>query len=134
MRGVLQQIVIAFIALYLTSLLLPGLIISGGFQGLFFASIFLVIGFFIVRPVLTILTLPLGALTFGLFSILITAFILFLITIVYSNLVITSFKFPGLLFFFFEIPSFNANIFLSYIIISATIQVIFKIFQYIFDL
>ncbi|MBP9815514.1 MAG: phage holin family protein [Candidatus Levybacteria bacterium] len=134
MKFIFQQLVIAIISLHLTSLFLPGLIITGGFAQLLLASVFLVIGFTIVRPLLNIITLPLGILTLGLFSIITTSFVLFLITMFDKNFNIVSFPFSGISFFGIVIPSFYSNILLSYILISATIQAVQKVLMYIFDL
>jgi uncharacterized membrane protein YvlD (DUF360 family) len=62
MKFILQQLIIAIISLYLTSLFFPGLVISGGFPQLFLASLFLVVGFVVIRPLINLITLPLGIL------------------------------------------------------------------------
>lgn len=134
MKGLIRHFVISLAVLYITSLLLPGLVITGGLQGLLVSSIFLVVGLSVIKPILSILTLPLGIITFGLFSIVTTAIVLFLISFVYSDFSIHPFQFPGFSFFILQIPSFHANILLSYVLVSATIQVIYRIFGYIFDL
>lgn len=134
MRYVLQQLVIAILSLYIASILFPGLVISGGFQGFLVASVLLVLGFVVIRPILTIVTLPLGFLTLGLFSIVITAVILFLVSVFDKGFLITPFTFPGIRIFILSIPSFHANILLSYVCISVTIQVLYRLFGYIFDL
>lgn len=134
MRYVLQQLVMATLALYIASTLFPGLVISGGFQGLLVASVLLVLGFIVIRPILTIVTLPLGFLTLGLFSIVITAVILFLVSVFDKGFLITPFTFPGIRIFILRVPSFHANILLSYVCISVTIQVLYRLFGYIFDL
>lgn len=134
MKFILQQLVIAVISLYLTSLFLPGLVISGGLPQLLLASVFLVVGFIVVRPILNIFTLPLGILTLGLFSIITTSFVLFLITVFDKNFHIVAFPFSGFSFLGLVVPSFYANVLLSYILISATIQAVQKVLMYIFDL
>lgn len=134
MRYIFQQLVIAISALYLTSLLFPGLVIKGGFQGLLLASALLILGLVIIKPILTILTLPLGVMTLGLFSVAITAVILYLISLFDKDFMIQQFQFSGLTLFVLHVPSFHANIFLSYVCISVTIQFIYRFFGYVFDL
>lgn len=134
MKYIFGQLTIATTALFLTSLIMPGLSIGGGLPGLFLAAIFLVIGFIVLKPILTLITLPIGMLTLGLFSVVITSIVLFLITIVDKNFTISAFQFPGFSLFFLSIPSFHANILLSYVLISVTIQLIYKFYQFVFDL
>jgi putative membrane protein len=134
MKFILQQLIIAIISLYLTSLFFPGLVISGGFPQLFLASLFLVVGFVVIRPLINLITLPLGILTLGLFSVITTSIVLFLITVIDQNFNIVPFPFSGFSFYGLVIPSFYANILLSYILISATIQAVQKVLMYIFDL
>lgn len=124
MKYILQQLILNVLALFFTSLVFDGLVIQGGVVGLLYASVLLFLGFFIVKPILTIITLPISFITLGLFSIVITAFVVFLITIIDPNFIIRPFDFQG----------FHLNIFLSYILISVTIQVVYKALIYIFDL
>lgn len=134
MKGLLQQYVLILIVIYITSLIFPGIVISGGFTGFFIASALLLIGFVVIKPILSIITLPLNALTFGLFSIFITAFVLFLVSVFYKSFSIVPFIFPEVHIFSFSIQPFSVNLFLSYIIISATIQLLTSLARWLFDL
>lgn len=134
MRYILQQIVISGASLYLTSLLFPGLVITGGTSGFFTAAVLFAIGLTIVKPVLNTIALPLNILTLGLFSCVVTMFVLYLLTIIDHNVSVSAFVFPGFSFFFIKIPSFSANLILSYTLISVTIQLVARMFVYIFDL
>lgn len=124
MKPALQQITIHTFSLYATSLLYDGIVISGGLISMVIGGFLLTIGFKILKPILTIITLPFHMLSFGLFSALTITFTLYLISLVYSNIKIESFDFPGFVFLGFEIHSFYASIFLSYLIISVTIYLI----------
>lgn len=134
MRYFLQQIVMAAAALSLTSFLLPGLSISGGFTGYLLASVFLMVGFLIVRPILNVATLPLRLITLGLFSVVVTSFVLFLITKLDHGFIISSFQSSGFSFLGLTVPPFHANLLLSYILISVTIQLTYRLLAYVFDL
>lgn len=124
MRQVLQQTAINTFSLYAASLLYSGIVISEGLSSLVIGGFLLTIGFKILKPILTIITLPFHMLSFGLFSALNITFTLYLITLVYPRIEITSFDFPGFIFIGFEIHSFYASAFLSYLIISVTIYLI----------
>lgn len=134
MRRILQQLVMSLIALTFTSTVFSGLQIQGGLSGLLFASFLLVVGFMILRPILTILTLPISVLTLGFFSTIVTVIVIFVIALLDKNFIVSPFHFPGLGISSFVTPSFEANIFLSYILISVTIQLVLKILAYIFDI
>ncbi len=123
------MLIIYSLTLYATSNLLPGLSISGGIISYIVASLVLSLCEFFLRPILTIITLPLTLITLGLFSWIINAIILFVVTIFYRNILVSSFLFPGVSYSGFTIPQFHVNLVLSYLIISVTIYFI-KSFAY----
>lgn len=134
MKGLLRQYVLILAVIYCTSLIFPGITIGNGLTGLLTATVFLLFGFVFVKPILSIITLPLNVITFGLFSVVITAVVLFLVSSFYNNFTITPFAFPGVQIFTFIIQPFQVNLFLSYIIISATIQLLMSLTRWLFDL
>ena len=72
----LGKVVGNIIGLYAASYFLPGVIQSGGWQGLAIAAIALAVLHTILRPILKIITAPLILITLGLFSIIINIGIL----------------------------------------------------------
>jgi uncharacterized membrane protein YvlD (DUF360 family) len=135
MHYLLQQVVISYIALYLTMALFPsGITINGGFFGILYASVLLVLGFVILRPVLNIFALPFNIATIGLFSIASTVVVIFLISVIDKDFGVHAFQFQGVSLPAINVPSFYLNIFLSYLVISVTIQLVHKLSMYIFDL
>ncbi len=134
MKYLLQQVTISLLALYITSILFSGLVIKGGFVQLLYAAISLVLGFLLVRPVLNLIALPITLITLGLFSIVTTVTVIFLITLIDKDFVVQSFQFNGFSFFFINVPKYYLNIFLSYLVISVTIQLIHKLLVFLFDL
>lgn len=133
MKTILQEIFIYSFALYATSLLFPGLKINGGIVAIATGGLLLAIGFVIVKPVVQILALPIQFLSFGLFSIVTSALVLFLVTLVYHGIRVVSFTFPRTTLGSFEIKSFHAAGILSYCIISVTIYLISKLLSWLFD-
>ena len=127
MKRVLQHIITNTAALYTASLLVSGLHIIGGIEGFLLGGFFLTVGDYIIKPILHIITLPLKLLTFGLFSFLINSISLFIISIIYKKINISSFYFQGISYKGFSIPGFNVSILLSYFIISGTIYLSKKI-------
>jgi len=134
MKGFLQETVINIAALNLTMVLSEGLRIQGGFWSVFTASILITIGFKIVRPIINLITLPLSIITFGLFRALSLSFIVFLITLIYPQMIISPFQFQGFSFLGIIISPFYVPPLLSYVVISVTIYLINKAIFWLFDL
>ncbi|MGM0419759.1 MAG: phage holin family protein [Bacillota bacterium] len=80
----LTSLIINMFALILTAFIIPGIYISGVMAGLLAALVLGLVNI-LVRPILTILTLPLTILTFGLFLLVINGL----------SLMITAYFVPG---------------------------------------
>lgn len=134
MRYFIQQVVIASFTIFITTLLFNGLQINGGIISFLFSALLLVMGFIFLRPIIATITLPIAALTFNLVTIVSTLVIVYLISIINPQFDVVPFTFNGLSIFGYVIPSFQANILLSYVIISVTIHIIYKLFLFLFDI
>ncbi len=134
MRYIFQQYVILLTALFTTTYLFSGLVLHGGLIQYLYDAALLVIGFIIVRPIINIVALPFNALTLGVFSIFSTVVVLFLLTLTDQQFVIQPFTFQGFSVSGFTVPEFHFNIFLSYLIISVTIQLVYKFLMNLFEL
>lgn len=124
MKSIARRIVFYSIALFLTSLILSGLSITGGYFTYIIAGFVLSLLFLIVKPILSIITLPLNVITLGLFSFVINAIILYLLTIIVSNVSISAFTFNGLQFSGFIIPKLFVNNFFAFVLISVVLSFI----------
>lgn len=132
MKGIFRNVLLYGFSLYLTQIFFEGLIVHGGIRTYVIGGILLAIGFKILKPVLSILSLPFNIITLGLFSILIIAFIMFLITLVYPPIEIRPFTFQGMSVGGIEIHRFYVTSLLSYILISGTIYLITKTINWLF--
>ena len=92
-------------ALWLTSQLVPGITISGGWQMMLIAGLVLSLLMLVVAPILRILFIPINILTFGLVSWFINVIVLFLLTILLPQVTITAWTYQGLSFAGFVVPS-----------------------------
>jgi len=77
MRGLVIRWLVSALALYLTSLIVKGIVIDG-VAALLFAAITIGILNAVVRPVILVLTLPLNILTLGLFTLVVNAWMLWM--------------------------------------------------------
>lgn len=74
----LINLIVTAIAVFVTASIIPGVTI-GGFGASIVVAIILGLVNLIVKPILTILTLPINLLTFGLFSLVINAIIILIV-------------------------------------------------------
>lgn len=124
MKSIVRNIIFYSVSLFSTSQIVTGLSISGGLMSYVIAGLVLSILFLIVKPILSIITLPLNIITLGLFSFLINAIILYLLTILVSNISITAFTFPGFNFYGFVIPKLYVNNFFAFVVASILLSFI----------
>lgn len=131
MKSILRNIVFYSFSLFLTSQIVSGLKISGGPAAYITGGIVLSLLFLLVKPILSIITLPLTIITLGWFSLIINAIILYLLTIFLTNISITAFTFPGLDFSGFVIPQFYVNNFFAFVIISILLSYIISLLKWL---
>lgn len=124
MKNIIKDLTLNAIALYFTSLLFSGLMIKGGLESYIIGGILLTIGEYVLKPVIKVITIPLTILSLGIFSLFINAIVLFAVSLVFPKISISAFTFGGFKVFDLYLPSFYANLILSYLIISATIYAI----------
>lgn len=124
MKSILRRIVFYCVALFLTTQILQGVHVSGGLKTYIVGGIILSILFMIVKPILSIITLPLNIVTLGLFSFIVNAIILYLLTIFVPNISISAFTFKGFGFAGFVIPSLYINNFFAFVIASILLSCI----------
>lgn len=115
MKSWVKDIALYALSLYLTSLLLSGVKISGGFWILATSGIVLSILRLVLYPILTIITLPLHFLSLGFFSVVINAVVLYVLTIIVPEISIRAFTFQGAKLAGFIIPKMQFNIFFAFL-------------------
>jgi putative membrane protein len=131
MKSIFRGIVFYSVALFLTAQILEGVRISGGLATYLVGGIVLSILFFLVKPILSIVTLPLNIITLGLFSFIINAVILYLLTIFVPDISVTSFTFSGLSFLGFVVPRFSINNFFAFVTASISISFIVEFLKWL---
>lgn len=124
MKSIAKRIVFYSVALFLISQIVSGLTISGGFTTYLVGGIILSLLFLIVKPILSIITLPLNIITLGFFSFIINAVILYFLTILVPNISITAFTFNGFSFSGFIVPSIPFNNFFAFVVVSMLLSFI----------
>lgn len=131
MKSLIRNIAIYSFSLYLSTLILNGIRVTGGVTGYIFAGIVLYILFLILKPILSILSLPLNIITLGAFSFVVNAIILYLLTIFFTDVSVGAFLYKGFSFAGFIVPKFSVNTFFAFIFASLVLSVIISVLKWI---
>ncbi len=131
MKTLLRSILLNGFALYVLPVIIGGFSIRDGISTLFIGAVALTLLNLVLKPILNFLSMPLHVLTLGLFSIVINALILYLLTIFVSQISIHEFVFPGFVATWFRIPSMHINAFFAYILSSLVLSVIVGVLKWI---
>ena len=133
MRTIARLIAINSLSLFLVSLFLSGLHVSGGFTSFIIGGVLLTIASTIIDPIIKIITLPFNILTLGFLSFLTTLAALFLITIFYGDIRVSAFTFEGFTFAGIVIQKIQLSYLLSFVVISATIYFLSALIEWLFS-
>lgn len=131
MKSLLRNTAINAFVLSLLPSIFKGFAITGGITTLVIGGFILTFMTIFLRPILKIITLPLNLVTFGAFSFIINAFLIYLLTIFVPQISIKTLEFPGLSFMGFVIPKVAFNQFLSYIVSSIVFSSIVGLIHWI---
>lgn len=122
MKSILRHIIFYSISLYIVSQLFSGLKITGGIQTIFISGALFTGLSMVLGPILKIITLPLTIVTLGLFSFVINAIILYILTIIISDVHVSAFIIEKVRYDHFVIPTIHVNIILAFVFLSAIIS------------
>jgi len=118
----LKSFVLTAIALYLTTLIIPGFSIGSGLSGVLIATLALALLNIFAKPLVKLLLLPVNLVTLGAFRWLASIVILYLLAFLITQVTISNFninQIPALGKF---LPNLNLNRFFATILISININ------------
>ena len=118
MKSALRQVLVNFSCFWLISLLISAIDYSQKIEVLLFASITLSIVNFLIKPILSLLFLPINLITLGTFRWVVNALVLFFVTLLVPGFHLVAFVFPGANFAGFVVPTIRVNTFLAIILVS----------------
>lgn len=110
MKTFLRSLLIHIVTLWVTTQILPGFIIGGGFKTYILGAFALMIINLAIVPLLKIMFLPLNLLTLGLFTWVVNVVGLYLLTNIIPQIKIAPFYFFGTNLGGFVIPESNLNL------------------------
>ncbi len=131
MKHLVRVFLFNVFALWLTSQIVPGLMITGGWQTILFGGFILCLLMLIVTPILKILFIPINILTFGLLAWLVNVIVIYLLTLFVPEMRVIAWAFPGWTWGGFVVPNIEVSYFLSLVIVSLGITAITDILHYV---
>lgn len=132
MKRIVRGIAYNAFSLFLLTQLFSGVKVFGGFPSLLFAGFSLSIISFFLNPLLKIIAFPLNIITFGSFTIVINAIILYILTLFVKDITISPFVWHGISLWGFVIPAFAfGNYFFAYLVVSLAQMIIKHILVWI---
>ena len=133
MKKILRDIILYSLALYILTASTPAVKVSGNVEVYLIAGTVLALANNLIRPTLSAITLPFVILSLGLFSFVISAVILFVLTKAYPAVSVHGFnldavKLPGV-----ELPPIYISTILSYLVVSVIIELVRRIVGWLFQ-
>lgn len=124
MKTLLRHILVNLLGIYLASLFVTGLSWRGDIKILLMAAVALGLINLLVRPVVKLITLPINLFTLGLFSLVINALMLYLVTLVVPQFTVNAFYFRGLDVGVLIIPALSIGRLPAFVVASGAISVV----------
>ena len=125
-RLFLRSITINLASIYVSSLILSGIIIYiGGYKTLLIAATAITFANLIVKPIVHLILLPIHLITLGAFRWVANLITLYLITWLVPNLQIHAFTSPEIHFRYVIIPSISFSAFGAFIVATLTLTLVF---------
>lgn len=118
MKTIFRAVIFYNFSLYLVSQLFSGLKVTGGLQTIAVGGTILAVMSLILRPILQIISFPINLLTLGLFSFVINAGLLYLMTRFVPHISVHSFTLAKLSYKFITLPKTALNIYFAFIFLS----------------
>ena len=131
MKSIIRSILFYSFSLFLLSLWLPGLSINGGVQTYLIGGAALTGINLIIKPIIHIVSLPVTILTLGLFSFIINAGILFLLTKVVPQIIVHAFTLTSYSYQSFSTPAVSFSLPLSFLFIAFMLSCLVITLQWI---
>lgn len=133
MKKLLKIVFINFFTLLIIAKIIGAIEYSNDYLILFWSAFSLSLLNKIAKPLLNLLLMPINLITLGSFRWVVNILVLLIVMIVVGDFRVVGFSFPGFSFSGFSIPKINFSFFLSLILVSFLIEVIFGVISWIFE-
>ena len=115
MKSLVRNTLLHALSLLLLDSMFSGVTVLGGWTTFIIGGFIFWIMTLILRPVVNIITLPARIVSFGLLSFISNAVLLYILTIILTDISIRAFTFSGFHFLGFVIPKVYLNTFFAYV-------------------
>ncbi len=133
-RLFLRSIAINVLGIYLTIQVLSGMIVYiGGIKTLLLAGLAIALINLFIRPIVNLLLLPINLVTLGVFRWVANLVTLYLVNKFIPNFDIRPTDFSGINVGFLIIPPMHLSIFMSFIVATLVLTVVFHIIYWLFQ-
>ncbi|MEK7140961.1 MAG: phage holin family protein [Patescibacteria group bacterium] len=133
MKKFLRSIVFYVFALWLTSTVVTSLSITGNAWGVLTAGFMLTVMMILLKPLVSLIFLPINILTLGLLSWFVNVVVLYLWTIFVPNVSLTAWEFPGLNIGGFIVPSAQLSMPWTLVVVALVIMFIVSLLERLDD-
>lgn len=123
-RRLLKYFLVSSVSLYLISLVVSGMVFSGGFNTIVLTGIALAVASLVIKPIINVLLLPINLVTFGLFRWVGYAVTLYIVTLIVPGFKLVDFAFKGINSYWFSLPAFTLTGIVAFIAFSFVISII----------
>src|SRR5579872_5113357 len=124
MRTILRHTAFNAFSLFLLPQFLSGVKIAGGLPTYIIGGFVLALIFIFVKPILSLISLPLNIMTLGLFSFLSNVVLIYILTVLVPAISIRSFNYTGGSNAGFVIPKMHVNAFFAYLVAAMVLSLI----------
>lgn len=124
MKRLMRFVVYHVFALWLTSAIIPTISISGNLWGMLSAGFMLTIMVMLLKPLLSLIFLPINILTLGLLGWVVNVVVLYLWTVFVPNVSLSPWVFSGVSIAGFVVPEVSLNYTWTLIVVSLVITAI----------
>ncbi|MBI2621649.1 MAG: phage holin family protein [Candidatus Levybacteria bacterium] len=131
MKSLLRHTVFNSVSLFVLTQAVSGVKISGGWENLMISGFLLSVLNKVLRPVLNLFSLPLNAVTLGLFSFIANAIILYILTVLVPDISVSEFTFNGFSFAGFVVPVIHFSTLYAFIVSAAVLSLIINFFDWL---
>lgn len=131
MKSLIRSFVFNIASIYLTTLIIPGFAVAGGAKFIIIAGVAFTLLNFFLKPLIKVLFFPINILTLGLFSWVINVAIIYILLYFVREIQITPWNFVGFSFRGFMIPAIYFTKFLTVVLISFVLSLIFSFLNWL---
>lgn len=132
MRHLLKHYILDTFSLYLVSQAVNGIKFTEGLYTLFLAGFVLMLATMIIKPVISILLLPLNMVTLGLFKWVTFAITFYLVTLIVPGFILSDFVFEGYNSYWFSLPAVSFSGIFAFLSFAFLISFVSSFMRWIF--